>query len=134
LVFNNKQGFPISYDLSPGNRFEGHTLIPIINDFKKKHNIKDLTVVADAEMISVDNIEKLKAAKINYMVGARLGNLQGSLLSYIYKQLPRTDLANIRLGTKLGYLICDFSKKRFAKDEFEMDKQIIKAKEILQYP
>jgi hypothetical protein len=130
----NKEGFPVCYDLFPGNTFEGHTLIPIINDFKKKHDIKNLTVVADAAMISVDNIEKLKAAKINYIVGARLGNLQGSLLSSINKQLPRIDSANIRLSTKLGYLICEYSKKRFAKDKFEMDKQITKAKKILQYP
>ena len=133
-LFVNKQGFPISYDLFPGNTFEGHTLIPLINDFKKKHNIKNLTVVADAAMISVDNIEKLKAAEINYIVGARLGNLQESLLRSIDKQLTRTDSANIKLSSKLGYLICDFSKKRFAKDRFEMDKQIAKAKKILQYP
>ncbi|MBU1299217.1 MAG: IS1634 family transposase [Bacteroidetes bacterium] len=130
----NKEGFPVAYDLFPGNTFEGHTLIPIIKDFKKRHNIKSLTVVADAAMISADNIDNLKAAKIDYIVGARLGNLQADLLSSIDKQLPRTDLANIRLSTNLGYLICDFSKKRFAKDKFELDKQIAKAKEILQHP
>ena len=130
----NKEGFPVAYDIFPGNTFEGHTLIPIIKDFKKKHNIKNLTVVADAAMISADNINNLKAAKIDYIVGARLGNLQEGLLSSIDKQLPRTDLANIRLNTNLGYLICDFSQKRFAKDKFEMDKQIAKAKEILQHP
>ena len=129
----NKEGFPVAYDLFPGNTFEGHTLIPIIKDFKKKHNIKNLTVVADAAMISADNIDNLKAAKIDYIVGARLGNLQIDLLRSIGKQLPRVDLAKIRLSTNNGYLICDFSKKRFAKDKFEMDKQIAKAKEILQH-
>lgn len=130
----NKDGFPVAYDLFPGNTFEGHTLIPIIKDFKKKHNIKNLTVVADAAMISADNINNLKSAKIDYIVGARLGNLQADVLSSINKQLPRTDLANIRLSTNLGYLVCDFSKKRFAKDKFEMEKQIAKAKEILKHP
>lgn len=130
----SKEGFPLVYDLFPGNTFEGHTLIPIIKGFKNKHNIKSLTVVADAAMISADNIANLKAAKIDYIVGARLGNLQANLLSSIDKQLPRTDSANIRLSTCLGYLICDFSKKRFAKDKLEMQKQIAKAKEILQHP
>ena len=130
----NKEGFPIAYDLFPGNTFEGHTLIPIIKEFKKKHNIKNLTVVADAAMISADNIDNLKAAKINYIVGARLGNLRADIVNSIDKQLPRTDLANIRLKTNLGYLICDFSKKRFTKDKFEMEKQIAKAKEILLHP
>jgi transposase len=130
----NKEGFPVAYELFPGNTFEGHTLIPIINEFKKKHSIKNLIVVADAAMISADNIDKLKAAKIDYIVGARLGNLQANVLNSIDRQLPKDDLANIRLSTKLGYLICDFSKKRFTKDKFEMDKQILKAKEILQSP
>jgi transposase len=130
----NKEGFPVAYDLFSGNTFEGHTLIPIIQNFKKKYNIKNLTVIADAAMISADNIDKLKAAKIDYIVGARLGNLQSNILSSIDKQLPRTDSANIRLKTELGYLICDFSKKRFAKDKFEMERQIVKAKEILQNP
>ncbi len=129
-----KEGFPVAYDLFAGNTFEGHTLIPIIKSFKKKHNIKNLTVVADAAMISADNINSLKAANIDYIVGARLGNLQAKLLNSIDKQMPRTDLANIRLRTNLGYLICDFSKKRFAKDKFEMEKQIAKANEILHYP
>jgi len=44
----NKDGFPLAYEIFPGNTFEGHTLIPIINDLKKKHDIKNITVVADA--------------------------------------------------------------------------------------
>ncbi|HSH52204.1 MAG TPA: IS1634 family transposase [Bacteroidales bacterium] len=130
----NKEGFPLSYDLFPGNTFEGHTLIPIIQEFKKKHNIKNLTVVADAAMISSENIASLKTAKIDYIVGARLGNLQTDIINSIDKQLPRTDSANIRLETKLGYLICDFSKKRFTKDKFEMEKQINKAKQLINQP
>jgi transposase len=130
----SKEGFPLAYELFPGNTFEGHTLIPILKNLKKKHKIKNLTVVADAAMISAENIDKLREAKIDYIVGARLGNLQESLLSSIDNKLPRTDKANIRLKSKLGYLICDFSKKRFNKDKFEMKKQINKAKFFLQNP
>ena len=130
----NKDGFPVAYELFSGNTFEGHTLIPVIKAFKKKYNIKNITVVADAAMISLENINNLKAAKIDYIVGARLGNLQADILSSIDKQLPRTDLANIRLKTNLGYLVCEFSKKRFNKDKFEMEKQITRAEQILQYP
>ncbi len=85
-------------------------------------------------MISAENISNLKTAKVDYIVGARLGNLKDTVLNTIDKQMPRTDLANIRLKTNLGYLICDFSRKRFNKDKFEMEKQITKAKKILQNP
>jgi len=45
-----KDGFPIAYDILPGNTFEGHTIIPIIKNFIQRNKIKDLTVVADAAM------------------------------------------------------------------------------------
>lgn len=127
----SKDGFPVAYDVFPGNTFEGHTLIPVVKDIKKNNNIKNLIVVADAAMISLENIERLKAEKIDYIVGARLGNLKTDVVKSIDSQLSRTDSANIRLKTNLGYLICDFSKKRFNKDKFEMEKQIKKAKNIL---
>lgn len=130
----SKEGFPVAYEIFPGNTFEGHTLIPILKDFKSKHKIKNLTVVADAAMISTENIDKLREAKIDYIVGARLGNLQNTLLNDIDRQLIRTDSAKIRLKSKFGYLICDFSKKRFNKDKFEMEKQILRAQLILNNP
>ena len=55
----NKDGYPISINIFEGNKFEGHTFIPTIKELKNKHNIKNLTVVADAGMLSFDNIEKL---------------------------------------------------------------------------
>jgi len=61
----NYDGFPIAYEIFEGNRFEGHTLIPVILAFKKKHKIKTLTVVADAAMISQDNIKALEENGIN---------------------------------------------------------------------
>ena len=130
----SKEGFPVAYEIFPGNTFEGHTLIPILKDFNSKHKIKNLTVVADAAMISTENIDKLREAKIDYIVGARLGNLQNTLLNDIDRQLIRTDSAKIRLKSKFGYLICDFSKKRFNKDKFEMEKQILRAQLILNNP
>src|SRR4030043_2225904 len=37
------QGFPVAYEIFAGNKFEGHTLIPIISSFKRKHQIEKLT-------------------------------------------------------------------------------------------
>src|SRR3989338_5219041 len=43
----NDLGFPISYQLFAGNKFEGHTLMPSILALRKKHKIGQMTVVAD---------------------------------------------------------------------------------------
>lgn len=127
-------GFPIGYEVFSGNTFEGHTLIPVIKSFIKKHDVRNLTVVADAAMISSENVALLKAENINYIVGARLGNIKSILLEKIDSNLPRTDQSIIRLRTNNGHLICSFSKKRYNKDKYEMQKQIDKAKSLINQP
>jgi len=126
-----KEGFPITYEIFPGNTFEGHTIIPVIKKFIRKNNVKELTVVADAAMISSENINSLKENKINYIVGARLGNLTENLISDIDKTIDRNNGKSIRIKTDNGYLICSFSSLRYRKDKYEMEKQIQKAKEIV---
>lgn len=126
-----REGFPLSFAIFEGNTFEGNTLIPVILDFKKKHQITTLTVVADAAMISHKNITALKEAGLSYIVGARLGNINKHILTRIDKELKRTDGACLRLVTEDGFLILSFSAKRYAKDKHEMESQLEKAKSIM---
>src|SRR5690606_37805734 len=81
-----------------------------------------------------DNVEALRAEKINYIVGARLGNVSADLLTAIDAKLLRTDGSIIRVKTDNGYLICSFSQKRYNKDKYEMQKQIQRAKSLLNQP
>lgn len=127
-------GFPVSIEVFEGNKFEGHTLLPSILNFKNKHKIKNLTVVADAAMISVENVKKLRSHDLNYIVGARLANLKSTLQKEIAKRLKKRDGRTTRIKTESGFLICDFSVKRYHKDKYEMEKQIKKAKILLQNP
>ena len=45
--------------------------------------MKNFTVVADAAVISTENVQALKESGINYIVGARLGNLSNDLVEAI---------------------------------------------------
>ncbi len=128
------EGFPVGYEVFSGSTFEGHTLIPVIKSFIKKHQVEHFTVVADAAMISSENVAALRTEKINYIVGARLGNVAADLLASINVNLPRTDGSTLRLKTDNGYLICSFSKKRYNKDKYEMQKQIERAKSLMGQP
>ncbi len=127
-------GFPIAYQIFNGKKFEGHTLIPVILKFKQKHKIEELTVVADAAMISSENIAALREAHLQYIVGARTANLPIKLIESISRGLSQHDGTTIRTDTECGDLICDFSAKRFAKDKREMENQIAKAEELLKNP
>jgi len=130
----NEQGFPISYGIFPGNKFEGHTLIPVIESLRNRYHIKKFTVIADAAMISQDNIDQLVDKKLHYIVGARLGNLSQKLIDQIDRELNRKDKATIRISTPRGFLICSFSDKRYRKDKHDTEKQIDKAKAAIQEP
>lgn len=129
-----QDGFPVSYEVFAGNTFEGHTLLPAIQSFIKLHQVQHFTVVADAAMISTANIEALRAARISYIVGARLGNIPDALFGQINTQLTREEGQTIRIETGRGFLICSFSKQRYKKDSYEMNKQIEKARSLLSTP
>ncbi len=84
-----QDGFPVAYEVFAGNTFEGHTMLPVIRSFIKQHKMQHLTVVADAAMISTANIEALQSDRINYIVGARLGNVSNALFNDINTKLSR---------------------------------------------
>ena len=130
----NKDGFPIAFDIFPGNTFEGHTMIPVIKSFIERNEVKNFTVVADAAMISAENISELRKENIHYIVGARLANLSHNTFEIIDSQMKREDGKTIRINTDKGHLICSFSSARYRKDKYEMEKQIIKAKGIVERP
>lgn len=130
----SEDGFPVAYEIFAGNKFEGHTLIPVIEDFKAKHGIQTLTVVADAAMLNLNNVVALKNSGLHYIVGARLGNAPPKLLKEISEALHQQNGATNRVATAHGQLVCDFSGKRYHKDKREMDKQIKKAEQLLKDP
>jgi transposase len=130
----SKEGFPIAYEIFSGNTFEGHTIIPVVRRFIEKNEVKNFTIVADAAMISSQNVKLLTQNNINYIVGARLGNVSTDLLRTIDQKIIREDGKNIRIKTENGSLICSYSSIRYRKDKYEMEKQIEKAKLVVEQP
>jgi hypothetical protein len=39
-------GYPLAYSIHEGNKYEGHTMLPVVNDFVRKFDLKDFVVVA----------------------------------------------------------------------------------------
>lgn len=123
----NRDGYPISVEIFSGKTFEGHTMLPVIKKLKAKYQIENLTIVADAGMLSLDNIETVKEAKLFYIVGARLGNISGEMLREISQNLNKTEDIYYTTETPLGKLICEYSEKRCAKDKSDRKKQLQRA-------
>lgn len=129
-----KEGFPIAYEVFAGNTFEGHTIIPVVKSFIAKNKVKEFTIVGDAAMISRENIIELKENMINYIVGARLGNLSNEIIEQIDKNILRQDNNSLRIKTDNGYLVCSYSSLRYRKDKHELEKQIKKAQLVIDNP
>lgn len=127
----NSEGFPVSYEIFSGNTFEGKTFIPTILKFKNTYQVMTLTVVADAAMISLENVQELIKNNLSYIVGARMASLKPEQIKEISNKLHAVDEASIRIETERGLLVCDFSLKRHQKDKREMEKQIAKAQRQL---
>ena len=65
-------GFPLAVHAFEGDKGETKTMLPVINAFKKAHQLTDVTVVADAGMISEDNQKAIYAAGLTFILGTRI--------------------------------------------------------------
>lgn len=126
----NADGFPIYYDIFKGNTFEGKTLLPIILGIKDTFSIKKLTVVADAAMMSEQNLTQLESRRIDYVVGARLGQVSLDEIRKVAHKLKQIDQKIVRHGS----ILYEYSARRAKKDKAENDKQLERAKYYLDHP
>ena len=130
----NKDGFPLYFDIFQGNTFEGHTFVPVIKGIAELLGNTDLVVIADAAMISQDNIDKLNQEKIGFVVGARVANLPSDLIDSISSKLAGVDGNITTLTYRNQRLICQYGAKRAAKDKSDRLKQITKAEVAISNP
>jgi len=70
----SKGGYPLAYEIYKGNKFEGDTMLPVINLFKRKYKLKKLVIIADAGLLSHKNIKALENNDYEYILGARIKN------------------------------------------------------------
>jgi transposase len=83
-------GYPLAYEMFEGKKFEGHTMLPVIEAFKAKYKLQKMIVIADAGLMSNDNITELQNRNYEYIIGARIKNETKS----IEKQILSAGLKN----------------------------------------
>ena len=128
------QGFPLMHEVYKGNTFEGHTMLSVLQQFKKRHPQANPIIVADAAMLSQDNMNRLETEGYQYIVGARLANTAMDFIDQIDTQLVRTDDSSIRLTYpgRSYEVVCSYSEKRAKKDRRELEKQLLRAKKLIE--
>lgn len=109
-------GYPLAYEIFEGKKFEGHTMLPVVEAFRKKYQLQDLIIIADAGLLSNDNIEELQQKKYNYILGARIKNETNALKQQIL-DLSLSDGQSVLLEKDSAQkLIVSYSTKRAKKD------------------
>jgi transposase len=111
----SRNGYPLAYDIFEGNKFEGHTMLPVLDSFKKTYQLKQMVVIADSGLLSNANMQELQAKDYEFILGARIKNesrqIRHQILSLNLKNGESTIIE--RDGLKL---IITYSDHRAKKD------------------
>lgn len=127
----DQNGFPLGLQSFEGNTAETHTIMPVMEAFKKQHNLQNITVVADAGMLSTANLQALVDAGYTYIVGSRLNKIPYGIAEY-QKTKELVDNQIITVHQSDGQrIIYQYRSKRAALDLRNIQKQIEKAKKIV---
>lgn len=129
-LFVDSQGYPFDFDFFEGSIFEGHTFPTAIKKIVTKYAFASLTVVADAAMLSFDNLEYLDSLNISYIVGARLKNLPQAVIEQIHNH-DFTKETIFQITLKEQQLFVDYSPQRAEKDAKARERLVKKLEERL---
>ena len=108
-------GYAIGYEIFEGNIYEGHYLIPVIEKMSQKFSLNKPIIVADAGLLSNDNIIALEVAGYEYILGARIKNESKKVVSQILSAgLKNSEYTTIE--KQECTLIVQYSENRAKKD------------------
>jgi len=123
-LFVGEHGYPIGYDIFEGNVFEGHTLLPALDRIRTKYGLGKPVVVADAALLSRNNIKALVEEGYSFIIGARIKNESSRIQQEILQKsggikYQQGFVINKPDGTRL---VITYSDQRRKKDAYSRDR------------
>jgi hypothetical protein len=82
-----------------GNKAETRTMLPVIEAFMAAHDLPDVTVVADAGMVSEANQKQIEAAGLSFILGARIPSVP-YLVAQWRREHPGQDIEDGQMFTQ----------------------------------
>lgn len=117
-------GYPLAYCIHEGNKYEGHTMLPVVTKFVRKYNLEDFIVVADSGLMNNDNIAELEGNGYKYIIGAKIKNESKKIKEWILEQ-PKVDRRMVEYDKGNGQrLLVGYTEDRARKDAYNRDKGI----------
>lgn len=112
----SKGGYPLAYEIFDGKKFEGHTMLTIVDSFKKKYDISNMVVVADAGLMSNSNITELQEKNYEYIIGARIKNESKLIGQQILSSQLQNGESIAIIKDENSRIIISYSESRAKKD------------------
>lgn len=119
------EGFPLELHMFEGNKAETTTIIPVLQAFQERHGLTDLVVVADAGMLSANNLNAIEDAGFRFIVGSRLTKALYDLQEHFDTKgnwftngqvLESTRVMGTGKNARERRVVYQWSAKRFARD------------------
>lgn len=120
-LLTDTDGIPLSFEVHPGNTFEGKTLDQIVNKIRDKFSVRRFIFVADRGLFSFPNLEYIRSQQGEFIVGLRMGTMKESFQQALYN-MAHFEWINENLAvyeTSLGEERCiiTWSKVRAERDK-----------------
>jgi transposase len=123
-------GYPLAYSIHEGNKYEGHTMLPVIHDFVEKFGLKDFVIVADSGLMTGENLKLLEKDNYKYIIGARIKSESDEIKRWICS-LEKKEGCFHELGKlPASRLIIGYSQKRANKDAHNRQKGIMRLEKM----
>ena len=111
-----------------GDKYEGDTLIPIIEHFVTKHKPQQLIVVADSGLLSQKNMTLLTEKQYQYILGARIKNENEAITNQVLAlqlqdgqsaMIKREDGSKLIVSYKKARAINDYKNRQLGLEKLE---------------
>ena len=140
-LLTDVRGFPLQVHAFDGNTAETKTILPVIEAFAAAHGLPEVTVVADAGMLSEANLAAIEDAGLKFIVGARIPDVpyQVSQWRRTHPEQPIPDgqvfVQPWVMGTKTGprrrTIFYHYRADRARRTLKGIDQQIAKAERVV---
>jgi transposase len=119
-------GYPLAYEIFEGNKFEGHTMLPIIDAFKRQYNLQKLVIIADSGLLSNINIIELQSKEYEFILGARIKNERQEIKDKILGLKLKNGESQVITKNRSTKLVISYSDTRAKKDKTNREKGLRK--------
>ncbi len=111
-------GYPLAYQIFEGNKYEGHTMLTVIEQFKLRFKIDRLVIIADSGLMNNKNIDELIGTGQEFIIGARIKSESKLIKDQIKELALKNKKTFVIKKSDEVRLVVAYSQSRAKKDAF----------------